>query len=199
MALAFISDSLAFEQSLLALCDLSRIDAIRELDPVIERFVLPLDARDPRKAIRFESLSACRHFDANHLVLDCSRHDLPPRRPMEFAIEQLILSGSHPAWRKAVARLGAHPRFDGSLQRPLLLSLSDGDRRAPPTPIFASVFLAQLAARGEPTLAELSRQLEMRMSESARSAARAWAAPAPGAASVRAWVGACSPIALRGS
>lgn len=196
MSLAILPDSLVFEQTLLALSDLLRGDALREIDPIIDRFVLPLEAADPRKAIRFESLSACRHFDANHLILDGASHDAPPLRPMEFALEQLTASGASPAWRKTIARLGAHPRFDGSLQRPLLLREPGAEAGSKPRPMFAIDYLAR-ASRAAPELAELSRQLEMRMAPSARQAAREWADPKPGAETVRAWVKASAPIALR--
>lgn len=187
----FLSNSLVFEQMLLGLASCSRSDALAEINPILERFVLELDPGDERKAERFVAMTSCEHFDANHRIVCTVMAPLagaglpdPVQRPMEFAICQFLSSGGSLAWRRAIMRLAAHPRFDGALQRPLLFTkimLIDGPDLAvhhQHVAAFAHTFLLQEAEAlaFEPEAAHAARELalalEMRMEPEAREAAR---------------------------
>jgi hypothetical protein len=190
--LPMISETLNFEQTLSALDSIAeRHLAQPEINPIIERFVTGISPSDPRKSMRFDALVACRHFDANHPILASAVEHIPhsgvpqpSQRPVEFAICQFLASGADGAWARTVARMAVNPRFDGSLQRPLLftkaLVIEGADGCEPiihhqQTTAFATSFLLQEAENFDgaqrASVLGLARSLSLRMEPQAKTLA----------------------------
>lgn len=184
-----ISESLAYEQNLLALSGIAdKALALAEIQPIMDRFILNLAPTDAAKAQRFEALSICRHFDANFEIAAGARRAIAQsglrphtQRPLEFAIGQFMASGAAQHWAATILRLTADARFSEGLQRPILftvLDIADAPAGVEPVvthreiPAFAHHFLRQEAQAftGErrDAIELLARALELRLSQDAR-------------------------------